>query len=386
MIPRYGPTFSYSDLKTSLDLCRQGDVDSRLCARLAEMYGLKHVFLFESARVALFTALRAYARPGKVLMPAYNCIVVPEAVQFAGYQPEFVDIDPDSLNMEADSLEKAITADTTAVLATHLFGIPCALEETIRVAREHHLLVIEDAAPALGAEYHGKLAGSFGDAVIISFQATKVISGEAGGALLTNQDELAEKITRLLPDQAPDGNSWKLYTKAAARKLATAAWFYPITHQAYRLLKNEQMFEIVTPQTEMQKGFFQRCSPFSSGLVMAQLDRLPWNLERRRRLAQIYQEKLSSQTNARLIRIVPDSSPAWIQFPVIVENKQDFYHYMASRGIDLSWTYRYSCADSYQNENCPNAQRAARTVLGLPTYPSLSDEQAQVICEAVYQY
>ena len=85
MIPRYDPTYQFSDLITALRWSSRADIDATLCAQLKRLTGAKHVFLFESARIALFALLKAYDRPGGVLMPAYTCVVVPEAVDCAGY-------------------------------------------------------------------------------------------------------------------------------------------------------------------------------------------------------------------------------------------------------------------------------------------------------------
>jgi dTDP-4-amino-4,6-dideoxygalactose transaminase len=117
------------------------------------------------------------------------------------------------------------------------------------------------------------------------------------------------------------------------------------------------------------------------------MKRLRWNLSRRRKLGQIYAKELSnSNPNFSICNIQNNCSPSWIQFPILVNDKSAFYKYMQQKGVDLSWTYRYSCAVSYEEEGFPNAERAAKTVLGLPTYPSLTDEQAYMICEIAKKY
>jgi dTDP-4-amino-4,6-dideoxygalactose transaminase len=109
-------------------------------------------------------------------------------------------------------------------------------------------------------------------------------------------------------------------------------------------------------------------------------------VEQRRRLAQIYIEELSAHPDIT-VPTISDSSPTWIQFPIMVKDKADFYHYMQRNGIDLSWTYRYSCAESYGLAGqFPNTQIAAKTVLGLPTYPSLSEHSARYIASVAKQY
>jgi len=380
MIPRYAPTYTFSDLFHCLKSDQGEKLKEGLAARLSNLFQVKHVFLTESARVGLYAILRAYNRPGRVLMPAYNCIVVPEAVHYAGYQPGFVDIDPCTLNVSPELLEKAITPDTTAVLVTHLFGIPCDLEEILRIFKQRDILIIEDAAPALGAEYGGKMVGRFGDASVISFQSTKVISGEAGGALLTNNDELANKIHGILSLAEERGNNRSLFLRAVAYKTALNPTVYAALRHGYALLRKELMYEVVPAALEQPEGYASRMPGYACALIQRQLDRLGWNLCRRRKIAQIYRDQLANQTCWLLPEITGSSYPSWIQFPMICDDKLAFYKYMQSAGVDMSWTYKYSCAESFGFSDFPNTQQAAKKVVSLPTTPFLTDEQAYQIC------
>ncbi len=386
MIPRYGPTYTYSDLVKSYRLAGQADVAAQLCDRLSELYQVKHVFLLESARVGLYTILKAYDRPGEVIMPAYNCIVVPEAVDFAGYTPVFADIDYPSLSMNLDTLRAVVSPRTTALLATHLFGIPCQLDELVDYGHRQNMLVIEDAAPALGARFDGHITGNFGDAAILSFQSAKVIAAESGGALLTNRDDLAAKVKNVLEHAAMPGGNLRLMAQAFARKFITAPQIYPSTKMAYRLLKSEPMYEIVSPLRKEPAEFLRYCSNFSCALVLTQIEKLGSNLSRRRHLAEIYIHRLANNNGIKKVQYPAGSAPAWIQYPILTNEKSNLYQYMQHSQVDLSWTYRYSCAESYKSQKCPIAYKAANTVLGLPTYPSLKDEQAEYICQLVNSY
>jgi len=387
MIPRYAPTYTYSDLLKSLSKCQTDHLVSDLRFRLANLYKVKHVFLFSGARVALYALLRAFNRPGDVVMPAYNCIAVPEAALYAGYRPVFADIDYNSLNMTADTLKQSITSDTKVVLVTHQFGIPCDVDEILQVSRHHNVLVVEDVAAAIGARYRGQLLGVFGDASIISFHSTKVISGGMGGALLTNNDELARNIDFLLKSEGiTRENGWRMFVRTLVWKTVTNSWVYPIVLSGYRTLRNERMFEVISPHSDIPSKFLSLSSSFSSILIKLQLDRLDWNLERRRKLAQIYTEELSEHSGVKFPIIPGECSPSWIQFPLMVTDKRAFYKHMQRNHIDLNWTFRYSCTDSFKLNGFPNAHKAAHTVLGLPTYPSLSDEQAQYVCNVIKEY
>lgn len=386
MIPRYDPTYTFSDLFQCAAVTGRDTSSDELASRLKQIYQVRHAFLFESARVALYAILRAHNRPGKVLMPAYNCIVVPEAVRFAGYEPVFLDIDLSTLNVRPETIQAALTEDCRAILATHLFGIPCDMDALKAAVESQDILWIEDAAPALGAEYHGQLVGNFSDAAIISFQATKVLSAENGGALLTNNDELAERIRGIQSQVVEPGGRLPLLLKALGRKVVTHPAVYPVTQAAFQAIRRPKMYEIVEPLERMPENFFSSCPPFTASLILQQLNNLSRNLSARRELACIYQQELSG-FNWLSMPLIPDHcSPAWIQFPILVEDKVGLFEFMQRKGVDLSWTFRYSCADSYGVADCPKAQKAAKSMLGLPTYPSLTTSQARKICSILRTY
>ena len=386
MIPRFAPTYTYSDLFSCLKSELGEEQKEKLIARLSNLCQVKHVFLVESARVGLYVILKAYNRPGRVLMPAYNVIVVPEAVHHAGYQPGFVDIDPCTLTVSSERWEKAITPDTTAVLPIHLFGVPCNLKEILRIFKQRDILIIEDAAPALGAEYGGKMVGSFGDASVISFRGIKVISGEAGGAVLTNSDELASNIHRILLSAQERWNTRSLFLKAVAFKIALSPTVYAALRHGSALLHKEQMYEVVPATLEQPAESIFRMPGFASALVQTQLDRLEWNLSRRRKIAQIYREQLADHAAWFLPEMAEFSNPSWIQFPMICADKLAFYKYMQSLGVDLSWTYKYSCPESFGLNDYPNAQQAAKKVISLPITPFLTDEQVYEICSKALRF
>jgi dTDP-4-amino-4,6-dideoxygalactose transaminase len=168
-------------------------VFSRRCeAWLAERIGCRKALLTNSCTAALeMTALLAEIKPGdEVVMPSYTFVSTANAFVLRGGIPVFVDIRPDTLNIDERAIEPAITSKTRAIVPVHYAGVACEMDEILSVAREHRLLVVEDAAQALGSTYRGRPLGAIGDLAATSFHETKnVISGE-GGALLINRADL----------------------------------------------------------------------------------------------------------------------------------------------------------------------------------------------------
>jgi dTDP-4-amino-4,6-dideoxygalactose transaminase len=386
MIPRYAPTYTYSDIFNSISMESEDILQKELIDSLSNFFHVNHVFLTQSARVGLYAILKAYNRPGRVLMPAYNCIVVPEAVHYAGYQPEFIDINLNTLNVTPKDYEIAITPDTTAILATHLFGIPCELDEIMQIFKKREILIIEDAAPAFGAEYGFKKIGCFGDASVISFHSTKVVSGGIGGAVLVNNDALAEKIKKILLPAERIGNKWQLFLKSIAYKTALIPFLYTVIRYGYSKLHKELMYEIIPATLEQPVRYVSQMPGYACTLVQRQFGRLEWNLNRRRKIAQIYLDELANHDGWILPKVPESSSPSWIQFPMLCDNKIDFYKHMQSNGVDISWTYKYSCAESFGLDGFPNTQQAAKKIVSLPTTPYISDQQAYQICNKALKF
>lgn len=386
IVPRYSPTFSYTDLSKAWQMCQTSDTNDILRDQLGKLYSVKYVFLFESARAALFALLKTYNHPGGVISPAYNCIAVPEAILSSGYFPQFVDIDIDSYNMTAKGVEEEISSKTSVVIITHQFGIPCEINAILDVCRRHKIFVVEDAAAAFGAKTSDKLVGCFGDAAIISFDKRKVLSGLHGGALLLNDPLIAQKIDALFSSISGDENSMVGFTKALVWKLALNSKLYTFPHSLYRLFHDEKMFEIVPIKIKTVNDYVKGCSNFASALVLQQLDQLNAIVNRRSKLAEVYSMEMAGNSNFKSPRFPENSVPAWIQFPFRVDDKKSFYNYMQKKGIDLSWTFKYTCSDSFGLYGFPQAKRASLSVLGFPTYPSLTDEQVSYVCKTAKAY
>ncbi|RLF14471.1 MAG: glutamine--scyllo-inositol aminotransferase, partial [Thermoprotei archaeon] len=158
--------------------------------RFAEYMGVKYALGVSSGTAALYTALKALGiREGdEVIVPAYGWISVPAMVAATGATPVIAGID-ESLSLDPDDIERKITDRTKAILAVHMRGAPCDMDRIMDVAKEHDLMVIEDAAQSCGGEYKGKKLGSIGDIGIFSFQLNKIITAGEGGAVITNNED-----------------------------------------------------------------------------------------------------------------------------------------------------------------------------------------------------
>lgn len=159
--------------------------------RLAEKLGVKHCVVVSNATTGLEIALKACGVVGEVIVPSFTFIATNSALRWLNIKPVFCDVSLEDHNIDPFEVKKLITSDTSAILGVHLWGRPCAVEELNKIAEENNLHIIYDAAHAFGCSYKNKMIGNFGDVEVFSFHATKFFNTFEGGAIATNDDEIA---------------------------------------------------------------------------------------------------------------------------------------------------------------------------------------------------
>lgn len=175
-------------------LTNSGPFEREWEQRLAEILGVRHCVAMSNATVALEIAIRALNLTGEVIVPSFTFVATAHALQWQQITPVFCDIDPRTHNIDPGKIEALISPRTTGILAVHLWGRPCAIDALQEIADRHGLELLFDAAHAFGCQFHGRKLGCFGRAEVLSFHATKFISAGEGGAVATNDDELAERM------------------------------------------------------------------------------------------------------------------------------------------------------------------------------------------------
>jgi dTDP-4-amino-4,6-dideoxygalactose transaminase len=166
-------------------------------ARVAEYLEVGHCVAVSNATIGLQIAIRALDLRGEVVVPAFTFPATVHALAWEGIRPVFCDIDPATHNLNPSEIEGLISPDTTGILGVHLWGNPCAVEELEAIAELHGLHLLYDAAHAFGCSHQGRMIGNFGRAEVFSFHATKFLGCGEGGAITTNDDELAARFRRL---------------------------------------------------------------------------------------------------------------------------------------------------------------------------------------------
>lgn len=178
----------------SNQLTNNGPLVQELEQKLKTYLGVKHLFFVSNGTIALQIAIKALDLKGEIITTPFSYVATTSSIVWEGCQPVFVDIDPKTLCIDPDMIEAAITPTTTGILATHVYGIPCAVEKIQQIAQKHGLKVIYDAAHTFGVKYQGRSLVSYGDISTLSFHATKLFHTVEGGAIITDDDGLAHRI------------------------------------------------------------------------------------------------------------------------------------------------------------------------------------------------
>jgi dTDP-4-amino-4,6-dideoxygalactose transaminase len=256
--------------------------------RIANSLERKHCCLVGRGATAIYLALRALpVTRGKVLLPAVVCPSPANAVLYAGLEPVFCDVNLDDYTLDIVSLQRVLAMhdDIVAIMPVHLYGYPADMEPIQTIARERRLFVIEDAAQALGAKYHGKPVGAFGDFSILSFGHTKILDVGIGGAVLCDDDALALSVRRALADvpECPAG---------VDRRFADYRTVYYTLRDLCQM--DEQLNDLYLPLPSIYRDMYLFRLPAETvGKIDASLDLLPSVVEKRRRNAREYDRLLA---------------------------------------------------------------------------------------------
>lgn len=178
-------------------LTNNGPLVNELELQLKEHLGLKHLLYVTNGTIALQMAIKALGLKGEIITTPFSFVATTSSIVWEGCEPVFVDIDPNSLNIDPSKIEAAITPKTTGILATHVYGNPCDIEAIQNIADKHNLKVIYDAAHCFGTKYKDRSVFEYGDISTTSFHATKLFHTIEGGAVFTKDPEILKKLSFL---------------------------------------------------------------------------------------------------------------------------------------------------------------------------------------------
>lgn len=359
----------------------QGPYAKKVETWFAKNFNVSHAFTFTAARQAEYAVLKAYgiSKNDEVLVQAFTCAAVVEPIIALSAKPVFVDIDRKTLSMNALDAKKKISKKTKAIILQHTFGIPGDIERIGKLAKENNLMLIEDCAHIIEGNYKGKKFGTFSDAAIFSFGRDKTISSVFGGAVISNNKNLGEKIKKL-QNLAPYPSSGWVYQQL----------FHPIFTSLvlYLFFLNKFLGKlsifilrriglIIKPDITSSPQKYPNSLAF---LAFSQLNRIAEFNKRRLEIFRIYKKEL-----ADLNLNLPTGEHFYLRVPILVDNKEKLFSYFKSRNIYLGDWYS-NIIDPKTISTCPNAEDAAKKIVNLPSYPTLSQKDVQKIIKLLKDY
>jgi len=330
----------------------------------AERIGCKHAVGLNSCTAGLHLALAAagIGAGDEVITTAITFAATANVVVHQGARPVFVDVERGTLNIDAAQIERAITEKTKAIIPVHLFGHPCDMDEIQEIAQRHKLLVVEDAAHAVGTEYHGRPVGRIGDLTSFSFYATKNITTGEGGMLTTDHDEYAEKI-RVLSLHGITADAWH-------RHGGGDYIHWDVVYPGYKY----NMFDI------------------QAALGIHQLRKLDMFWEARKRWVEMYDEAFGELPELELLTEKQNVKHAHHLYPILVRvedltgNRDEIMSALKDAGVGVSVHFRalhlmtyYANTFGYKRGDFPMAEYASDRLISLPLYPKMTEENVRFV-------
>lgn len=358
MIPIAKPNIGKEEEEAVLEVLRSGMLargpkTREFEASFAEYIGTEHAISTSSGTTALHIALLAngIGKDDEVLIPPVTFFATASTVLFCGAKPVFVDIDPDTFNMDVGKVEEAITPNTKAVVPVHMYGQPVDMKPLMEIAENHDLKIIEDACQSHGAEYDGKKVGTFGDASCFSFYPTKnMVAGEGG--MITTDDADLKTECMLLREHGE------------------------ITHYEHIVL-----------------GYNFRMTEIGAAIGVEQLKKLPGFIEKRQTNAKRLNEGLSDLKGIQTPKVIDNASHVYYQYIIKVDdfplNRDELVEFLKSKEIGARASYPKPLSEQAilrtlgASADCPVAREVLPKMMELPVHPLVSDEDITYIIDTV---
>ncbi len=336
-------------------LTNAGHQHNTLEERLRQVLGVPQLSLFNNGTIALMTACKSLGISGEVITTPFTFAATPHVLAYSGLSPVFCDIATESMTIDPLKIEAAITSDTSAILAVHVYGIPCNVQKIQEIADKHNLRVIYDAAHAFQTEIDGVGIGNYGDITMYSFHATKLFHTAEGGALAFRTKEMKD---------------------------------------AANLYKN---FGIKNEETVLLPGINGKMNEIQAAIGHTVLDMVEYERNKRKALSDAYFRGLKGVKGITLMNIADNVRNSYQYFVIRIDENgfgqsRDYVYEELKKYNVFTRKYFYPLCSNYDCyrhlpsasiDNLPVANKTSKEVLSLPFYGELAIEDVECICSLI---
>lgn len=348
-------TFLLKEIWESKMLTNNGNFHQKLEEELAKYLKVPYLSLFTNGTLPLITALQAMRITGEVITTPFSFVATTHSLWWNGIKPVFVDIEPETCNLDPSKIEAAITPRTTAIMPVHVYGKPCKTKEIQEIANKYGLKVIYDAAHAFGVEINGESILNFGDMATLSFHATKVYNTLGGGALVVHDEQTKKRID---------------YLKNFGFASET---------------------EVVAP------GINSKVDEVRAAYGLLNLKQVDHAINSRRKVAIRYRDELQGVKGITFFNDIPGVRHNYSYFPIFINaeeygmTRDELYFKMKEHNVFgrryfyplISTFSTYRGLDSANPDNLPVATQMSNNVICLPMHHALSENEVEYILQII---
>lgn len=370
MIPYGRQTIDEDDINAVIDVLKSdylttGPKIAEFEQAVASYTGAKYAVAISNGTSALHAACFAagIGQGDEVITTPLTFAASANCVLYCGGTPVFADVDPYTYNIDPKDIRKKITDKTKAIIAVHLAGQPCDMDEIHSIAQEHNLIVIEDGAHALGSVYKGKKVGCLSDMTTFSFHPVKPITTGEGGMIMTDNEELYKRLVLFRSHGITRDNSMMTRNEGP--------WFYQ----------------------QLDLGYNYRITDIQCALGCSQMRKLDKFLKRRRELVERYNNAFIECDNIVTPYQLSDTQSGWHLYIVQVKkhDRKQVFETLRDKGIGVNvhyipvYMHPYYQEHGYKDVHCVNAEEIYSHIISLPLYPGLTDEQQDYVIDTLKQ-
>lgn len=316
----------------------------------SQFFGAKYSVAVSSGTSALQIGIEALGLPdgSEIITTPFTFIAAANSILYNKCKPVFADIDMKTFNIDPEKITEKITGKTKALLIVHLFGQPCEMDPILKMCRENNMVLIEDCAQSLGAEYKNRKTGTFGEVSTFSFYATKNITTGEGGMISTDKTE-TEKGCRIIRNQGQDGQ-----------------------------------------YNHVRLGFNERMTEIEAAIGRIQLKRLSLLNKKREDNAKKLTDGLEKIPWLETPYVIKNAKPVWHQYTIKVKNRNKFLKHMEENGIAVKVYYPtpVNLQPVYRKESqkCPIAEEVSKQVVSIPVHPELKNGDLDYIIKKIKEF